>query len=118
MTAPLVATPQRNRVGIAALILVLIAIALPVLSFLVFTIASAVSGAQGDDLGYAVLGAFFLAAGVSALAAPIAIIGIVLAIIALTRRGHRKVQAVIAVVLGVVPALAAIGIPATIDTLF
>jgi hypothetical protein len=118
MTAPVVPAPQRNRLGIAALVLVLIAIALPIVSMLVFTIGAAVSGAQGDALGYAVLGAFFFAAGVSALAAPIAIVGIVLAIIALTRAGRRKVQAVVAIVLGIAPALASIGIPAVIDTIF
>jgi hypothetical protein len=118
MTAPVVPTPQRNRLGIAALVLVLIAIALPILTFIVFTVAAIASGAQGDDIGYAILGGFFVAAAGVAIVAPLAIIGVVLAVIALTRRGLRKVQAVVALVLGIAPAIAVIGLPAAIDSLF
>jgi len=117
MTAPVIPTPKRNRLGIAALVLVLIAIALPILSFIVFTIGSAVSGVQGDDLGYAILGAFFVSAAAVAVVAPIAIVGVVLAIVALTRTGLRKLQAVIALVLGIIPALAVFYLPAAIDSL-
>lgn len=116
--APVVPTPTRNRLGIAALVLVLIAIALPILAFIVFTIASIASGAQGDDIGYAVLGAYFFSIAIITFVAPIAIIGVVLAIVALTRRGHRKLQAILAIVFGAIPALAIFGLPAAIDTLF
>ena len=118
MTAPVVPTPVRNRLGIAALIVVLIAIAIPIVSFIVFTIAAVGSGAQGDDVGYAILGGYFFSIAVVTFAAPIAIVGVVLAIVALTRRGHRKLQAILAIVFGAVPALAIFGLPAAIDTLF
>ena len=118
MTAPVVATPQRNRLGIAALVLVLIAIALPIIGFIVFTIAAVASGAQGDDVGYAILGGYFLSAAGVALVSPIAIVGVVLAIIALTRTGRRKVQAVVALALGILPALTVFAIPVAIDSLF
>lgn len=118
MTAPVVPALQRNRLGIAALVIVLIAIALPIVAFIVFTVGSAISGAQGDDLGYAILGAFFVSAAVIAIVSPLAIVGVVLAIVALFRTDERKVQAIIAIVLGIVPAITVFGLPAAIDTLF
>jgi hypothetical protein len=117
-TAPVVPTLKRNRLGIAALILVLIAIALPVLTFVVTSIAAGVSGGGGDAVGWGVLGGFVFAAVAVALVSPIAIIGVVLGIIAVTRPGLHKVQGIVAIVVGVVPALAVFGIPAAIDTLF
>ena len=118
MTTPPVAAPQRNRLGIAALILVLVALALPIITFVAFSIGAAIEGVEGDDLGYAILGGFFVAAASVAIVAPIAIVGVVLAIIALTRRGLRKLQAVLALVLGILPALAVLGLPAAIDSFF
>jgi hypothetical protein len=112
MTAPVVPTPTRNKLGIAALILVLVTYALPVIGFIVFVIAASIEGAEGDDLGYAVVGAFF------AVIAPIAILGVVLAVISLFRHGQRKVQGILAIVLGIVPAAFVIGLPATIDSFF
>jgi hypothetical protein len=118
MTAPVVPAPTRNKLGIAALILVLVTYALPIIGFIVFVIASIIEGAEGDDIGYAVLGAFFVTAGLSAVIAPIAILGIVLGVISLFRHGQRKVQGILAIVLGIVPAAFVIGLPATIDSFF
>lgn len=117
-TAPIVATPQRNRLGIVALVLVLIAIAAPIVTFLVVVIGASASGAQGDDVGWAVLGAWFFSFGVASAAGPVALAGVVLAVIALLRPGLRKVQGVLALILGVVPAFLTLFLPATIDTLF
>jgi hypothetical protein len=107
----------RNRLGIAALILVLVAIALPIIGFIVFTIGVLASGATGDAVGYEIVGAFFVAGGISALASPIAIVGVVLGIISLRRAGERKLQGILAIVLGIAPAIAAFGIPATLSSL-
>jgi hypothetical protein len=118
MTAPVIPAPQRNRLGIAALIIVLAAIMLPVVAFVVFTVAASIEGAEGDDLGYAILGGFFVSAAVVAFVSPLSIAGVVLAIVALFRKGRRKVQAILALVFGIVPALTVVGLPAAIDSLF
>jgi len=117
-TVPVVPTLGRNRVGIAALILVLVAIALPIIVFIVFLIASLGAGARGDDVGWAGLGGFFIAVASITFVSPIAIVGVVLGIVALFRHGQRKPQAILAIVFGIAPALAVFGIPAAIDTLF
>lgn len=118
MTAPVIPAPQRNRLGIAALVIVIIAIVLPIIAFVVFSVAASIEGAEGDDLGYAILGGFFISAAVVAFVSPIAIAGVVLAVVALFRRGRRKVQAVLALVFGIVPALTVLGLPAAIDSFF
>jgi len=116
--APVIPTPTRNRLGIAALVLVLITIALPIIAFIVFVVASAIEGAEGDDLGYQVIGAFFITAAASSLIAPLAILGIVLGIVSQFRPGQRRLQGVLAIVFGIVPALFILGLPVAIDTFF
>jgi hypothetical protein len=116
--APVVPTPKRNRVGIAALVLALIDLGLPVLVFIGITIAALAEGAEGDTVGYAILGGFFYGFGSVALFAPIAIAALVLGIIAVVRKGYRKTQGVIAIILSVVPAASVVFIPAVIDSLF
>ena len=53
-----------------------------------------------------------------AFASPIAIVGVVLAIIALLRKGQRKTQAILAIVFGILPAITVFGLPAAIDSFF
>ena len=118
MTAPVVPTPQRNRLGIAALVLTIVALAAPVVTFIVVTIAASIEGAEGDDLGYAMLAGWFIGAGAASVVSPIAIVALVLGIVALTRRGTKKVQAILAVIFSVVPALFAFGLPTVIDLAF
>lgn len=118
MTAPVIPTPTRNRLGIAALIMVLVTIALPIVGFIVFVIASIIEGAEGDNIGYAVIGAFFLTAVAASLIAPIAILGVVLGIASLFRTGQRKLQGVLAIILGIVPSLMIFGLTTAIDTFF
>lgn len=115
---PVIPTAARNRLGITALILVLVTIAVPIVAFIVFVIAAVVEGAEGDDVGYAVIGAFILTAGVSSVLATIAILGIVLGIVSLFRAGQRKLQGILAIVLGIVPAAFIVGLPVTIDSFF
>jgi hypothetical protein len=118
MTAPVIPAPQPNGLGIAALVIVIAAIVLPIIAFVVFTVAASIEGAEGDDLGYAILGGFFVSAAVVAFVSPLAITGVVLAIIALFRKGRRKVQAILALVFGIVPALTVLGLPTAIDSFF
>jgi hypothetical protein len=117
-TAPVVPTPKPNRVGKVALILALVVIVLPFLLFIVFTVAASIEGAEGDDLGYAFIGGFFLAAISVAFIAPLAIVSLVLGIVAVARRGYRKVQGVVAIVLSVLPASAVAFLPGAIDSVF
>jgi hypothetical protein len=112
--APVVPTPVRNRLGIAALILVLVAIGVPIIGFIVGVIISFASAPVSDATGYYVAGAFFAAGGIAAFTSILAIVGIVLAIIALTRKAQRKLQAILAIILGIAPALFVFGIPTTI----
>lgn len=118
MTAPIIPTPTRNKLGIAALIIVLVTYALPIIVLIVAFVAALIEGAEGDNVGWSAIGAFIIAAGAASLLAPIAILGIVLGIISLFRTGQRKVQGVLAIVLGIVPALFILGLPTAIDTFF
>jgi hypothetical protein len=118
MTAPVIPTPTRNKLGIAALVVVLVTIALPLVVLIVAFIAALIEGAEGDNVGWSAIGAFIIAAGASSLLAPIAILGIVLGIISLFRAGQRKLQGVLTIVLGIVPALFILGLPVAIDTFF
>jgi hypothetical protein len=111
-------TPTRNRIGTAALILVLITVALPILGFFVAFIGALVEGAEGDDIGWAAIGAFLIVGAASSLIAPLAILGIVLGIVSLFRPGQRKVPGVLAIVFGIVPSLFILGLPVAIDTFF
>jgi hypothetical protein len=116
--AAVVPTPTRNRLGITALVLVLITVALPIIAFFVAFIGALIEGAEGDNIGWAAIGAFLIVAAGSSLIAPLAILGIVLGIISLFRPGQRKVPGVLAIVFGIVPALFILGLPVAIDTFF
>jgi hypothetical protein len=111
--------PTRNRLGITALVLVLIAIIVPIVAGVVGIVAAATEGAQTPDSGgWAVLGGLVFAAIGFAILSPIAIIGVVLAIVSLTRHGRGKVPGVVAIVLGIIPSLTVFGLPAALDSLF
>jgi hypothetical protein len=116
MTAPVVPTPLPNRVGTVALVLAVTVLVLPVVLFIVFTIAASIEGAEGDDLGYAMVGGFFLAAISTAFIAPLAIAALVLGIVAVARRGRRKAHGVVAIVLSALPSLPILGLPGAIDS--
>jgi hypothetical protein len=117
------ATTPRNRVGVVAFVLVLFVLAAPIVTAIVTAIVGAASGSTGgstaDATGWSVLGGFILGAVALALVSPIAVIGVVLAIVSLFRRRGRNALGIWALVLGILPAI--IGpflIPAALDTLF
>ena len=117
------AAAPRNRVGVAAFILVLVALAAPIVVAIVTAIVGAASGSTGgsavDAAGWSVLGGFILGAVALALISPVAVVGVVLAIISLFRRRGRNALGVWALVVGIPPAV--IGpflIPVALDTLF
>ncbi len=120
--APTSDTRPRNRLGVVAFVLVIIVLLVPIVTSIVTAIVGAVSGSTGagvDGAGWSVLGGFILGAIALAVISPIAIVGVVLAIISLFRRRGRNGLGVWALVLGILPAI--IGpflIPAALDTLF
>lgn len=116
--APVVPTPTRNRLGIAALVMVLITIALPIVGVIVAFIGALIEGAEGDNIAWAAIGAFLITAAASSLIAPLAMLGVVLGIVSLFLRGRRKLQGILAIVFGIVPSLFILGLPVAIDTFF
>ncbi len=116
--APVVPTPTRNRLGTAALILVLITVALPIVGFVVAFVGALIEGAEGDNVGWAAIGAFLIVGAASSLIAPLAMLGVVLGIIGLFRPGQRKVAGILAIVFGIVPSLFILGLRVAIDSFF
>jgi hypothetical protein len=116
--APSPPMPTRNKLGIAALVLVLITVVLPIIAFIVVVIAATIEDAEGGGLGYAILGAFFFVPVAASLIAPLAILGILLGIVSLFLKGRRKLQGVLAIVLGIAPALTVFLLPTAILTFF
>ena len=116
--APGPPTLARNKLGITALVLVLITVALPIIAFVLFLIGAVIEGAEGDNFAYSVIGALLITGAASSLIAPIAILGLILGVISLFRTGQRKVQGILAIVFGVVPSVFILGLPVAIDTFF
>jgi hypothetical protein len=98
--APAPAKPT-NRLGVAALILVVVACFVPPIIMAVTTILAINDPNPSMDAGWALLGGFVFGAIGLGVAGPIAIVGVVLAIIALTRKNFGKVAAIVALVIGI-----------------
>jgi ABC-type Fe3+ transport system permease subunit len=94
--------PIRNNLGIAALIIVAVALVLLPLAAFVLGVTGVLTGPQQtkDTAGWAVLGGLVFAGFGLAVAGVVCLVGSVLAIIALTRKGYGKLTAIIALVLG------------------
>ena len=106
--------------GIIALVVVLVAVLLPGILALVGFVAT-VTGPQQtpDTVGWGVLGGLVIGGLGLGIAGPVALIGVVIAIVALLRRGFGKVAAIVALVLGA--PLAAVGLlllPTIADQMF
>lgn len=118
MTVETQPLPARNRLGIVALVIVLFVIVAPIVAGIVGVVAAASAPAQNASSGgWAVLGGFVFALIGVAILSPLAILGVVLGAVSLTRQGKRKVQGIVAIVLGIVPALAVFGLPAALSAL-
>lgn len=94
--------PIRNKLGIAALVIAVAAVVLlPFAAFILGLIGTLTGPQQTKDTpGWAVLGGLVFAGFGFAVAGAVCLIAVVLAIIALTRTGHGKVAAIIALVIG------------------
>ena len=99
--------PIRNKLGIAALIIVGAALVLlPIAGFFIGFIGTLTGPQQTKDtVGWAVLGGFVSAGFGFAVAGVVALVAVVLAIIALTRPAQGKVAAIIALVIAAPTAL-------------
>lgn len=122
MTVPQVPAPapRRNGLGISALVVVLAAIALPIILAIVGFVATVLGPQQTPDTaGWGVLGGLVIAALGLGIAGPVALVGIVLAIIALVRKNRGKIAAILALVLGAPLALVGLFVlPTMLDQLF
>ncbi len=112
--------PRRNGLGISALVVVLAAIVLPGILGVVGFIATVTGPQQTQDTaGWGVLGGLVIAGLGLGIAGPVAVVGVILAIVALVRKGRGKVAAIIALILGT--PLAIIGLlvlPTFLDQMF
>lgn len=106
------AAPVRNPIGKAGFIVVLAAIALPIVAFVIGMVAAAAESPGGNVLDTAILGGLVFWAVGGAIAGLVALVGVVLCIVALTRKGARKVLAIVGLVLGV--PIVVIGLPALV----
>jgi len=110
VTADVAPVPRRprSRLGVAAFVLVAVAILTPLVMGIVAVVAGVRDGSFGHDPsagGWAVLGGFvFWGVGV-AFVAPLAAVGVVLAFITFFERTRRRGFGVAAFVLGVLPAI-------------
>jgi hypothetical protein len=100
VAAPAPAAPGRNRLAVAGFVLVLVAVVLPVAGFVAGIIGAALEAPGGDDFGWAILGGLVFGGVGFGVAGPFALVGVVLCIVALTRRGRRKALAIVGLVLG------------------
>ena len=102
--APAPSGPTKfNRVGLVGLLLVILALLAP-FGFLIggiATIANDVNSAVGDNAGWAAIGAIAFMLFGAAVSAPVALVGAIVGIVSLFRRGHGKVLGIVAIVLGV-----------------
>jgi hypothetical protein len=93
--------PARNRLGLAGLILVVIAVFVPVIAFAVVSVIAVTEGPQtADGAGWGVLAGVFSGGLGFGLAGPIALVGTVLGIVSLFRAGQGKALGIVAIVLG------------------
>lgn len=105
-------TPRpRNRVGVAALVLALVAAIAPLVAWIVVAIVGAVESSSVDDAIYVgFLGGMIIFFGVVALLSPVSLAAVVLGIVSLFRAGG-KAPGIVAIVIGVVGSLGLFGLP-------
>ncbi|CAN5300618.1 hypothetical protein BH11ACT3_BH11ACT3_13980 [soil metagenome] len=111
-----VAPPTRNPLGVVALVIEIFVLVAPLAIGIVATVLAATTSVQTpDSTGWAVLAGLIFWPVAACFAAPIALVGVVLAIIALTRKGARKGPAVAALIIGAIPSLFVFGLPVALQ---
>lgn len=104
--------PQpRNRLGIVALVLALVAFVAPLVTWIVVGIVGGVESSTVDDAIYVgVIGGFIVFLAVIALVSPLSLVALVLAIVSLFRPGSRA-PGIVALVFGVIGSFGLLGLP-------
>lgn len=111
-------TRRRNGLGIAGLVLVLVAIAAPLLLWIVVGIVGTVGAADaGTAIWEGGFGGAVLALGLASLLAPVAVVGVALGIASLFRRDRGRTAGILAICLGVLPSLFLAGLPVALREL-
>lgn len=102
---------SRNRVGIVALVLALIAAAVPLVAWIVVAIVGAVESNNVDDTVYlGVIGGMIVFLGLVAVFAPVSLAAVVLGVVSLFRPGGRA-PGIVAIIIGVVGSLGLFWLP-------
>ena len=101
VSAP-VAKKAHNKLGFAALIIVLVAAIVPPVAFIVAVIATLVDPnvPESMDLGWTILGAFVISGLSFGVTGPIALVGVILGIVSLFRKGRSKAVGIVSIVIG------------------
>jgi hypothetical protein len=105
----------RNRVGIVALVLALIAAVAPLVAWIVVAIVGAVESSSVDDAVYVgLLGGMIIFFGVTALFSPVSLAAVVLGIVSLFRTGS-KAPGIVAIAFGAAGSLGLLGLPTVLS---
>jgi hypothetical protein len=105
-------TPRvRNRVGIVAVVLALVAAVAPLVAWIGVAVVSAVEASSVDDAVYeGGIGGMIIFLGVVSLLSPLSAAALVLGIVSLFRPGARA-PGIVAIILGVFGSLGLFGLP-------
>jgi hypothetical protein len=106
-----VAPRTRNRVGIVALVLALVATAAPLAAWIVVAIVGAVESTNVDDAIYVgFLGGMIIFFGAIAVCSPVSLAAVVFGVISLFRGGG-KAPGIVAIIIGVVGSIGLVWLP-------
>lgn len=106
-----VTPPPRNRVGVVALVLALVAAIAPLVVWIIVAIVGAVESSTFDEAVYlGLLGGMIVFFGVVAVLSPVSFSAVVLGVISLFRPGG-KAPGIVAIVIGVFGSLGLFWLP-------
>jgi hypothetical protein len=101
----------RNRVGVVALVLALVAAAAPLVAWIAVAIVGTVESTNVDDAIYVgFLGGMIIFFGVIAVLSPVSLVAVVLGIVSLFRAGG-KAPGIVAIIIGVVGSIGLFWLP-------
>ena len=101
---------SRNRVGLVALVLALVAAAIPLLGWIITGVVGLLESSRPDDVGYlAIIGGLLVFLGLVSLLSPLSVAAAVLGIVSLFRPGSRA-PGIVAIVIGALGSLGLFGL--------
>ena len=111
--------PARNGVGIAGLVLVILSFLAPIAIVIVgFVTSNNVAESRDYGVGGILIGAVIAIVVAAIVAVVLDAVGIILGIVSLFREGRSKVVGIVAIVLGLVPIIASVGIFSVFGAVF